>query len=386
MRKILLSIIALCISGATFASRPLKGFRTHVQSDGKTINIQPTGNSISGFYVTNDDFALYSVDGDFFYAYLDAEGNFKNSGILAHNKEERTEAENELLKGSEYQNVASRFEYEPETYRMPQSKATRGIGSTDLATIKCTGSPKVLVVLVDFSDIQFWKALWNTFWYMIGIPLGLVWAFALALSFNSGLPGVKVFRVIYYIPVVSSIVAVALLWGWLYNGDYGLLNQVLSAIGIPKEKLPNWLQNAHTVKPAIMVMCVWRGVGGTALLYLGALQNMPRSYYEAAVIDGASRWMIFRKITWPLMQPITFYIVVTGIIGGSQMIVEPQIMTPDGGPDYSSATIVFYIWQHAFGADEKGFACAAAWVLALIIFAVTAIQFKMNPASENYLE
>ena len=155
MRKILLSIIALCISGATFASRPLKGFRTHVQSDGKTINIQPTGNSISGFYVTNDDFALYSVDGDFFYAYLDAEGNFKNSGILAHNKEERTEAENELLKGSEYQNVASRFEYEPETYRLPQSKATRGIGSTDLATIKCTGSPKVLVVLVDFSDVQF---------------------------------------------------------------------------------------------------------------------------------------------------------------------------------------------------------------------------------------
>lgn len=155
MRKILLSIIALCISGATFASRPLKGFRTHVQSDGKTINIQPTGNSISGFYVTNDDFALYSVDGDFFYAYLDAEGNFKNSGILAHNKEERTEAENELLKGSEYQNVASRFEYEPETYRLPQSKATRAVGSTDLATIKCTGSPKVLVVLVDFSDVQF---------------------------------------------------------------------------------------------------------------------------------------------------------------------------------------------------------------------------------------
>ncbi len=110
MRKILLSIIALCISGATFASRPLKGFRTHVQSDGKTINIQPTGNSISGFYVTNDDFALYSVDGDFFYAYLDAEGNFKNSGILAHNKEERTEAENELLKGSEYQNVHTAFQ------------------------------------------------------------------------------------------------------------------------------------------------------------------------------------------------------------------------------------------------------------------------------------
>lgn len=236
-----------------------------------------------------------------------------------------------------------------------------------------------------FSDPDFWHSLWNTFVYMIGIPLGMIWAFSLALAFNKELPGVKVYRVIYYIPVVSSIVAVSLLWSWLYNGDYGLLNQFLNwAFGV---KGPNWLQNEHTVKPAIMLMCVWRGVGNTALLYLGGLQNLPKSYYEAAVIDGASGWTIFRKITWPLMQPISFYIIITGIIGGAQMIVEPQIMTPTGGPDYSSATIVFYIWQKAFGsADLKGYACAASWVLAIIVFIVTAIQFKLSPASENYLE
>ena len=236
-----------------------------------------------------------------------------------------------------------------------------------------------------FSDPDFWHSLWNTFVYMIGIPLGMIWAFSLALAFNKELPGVKVYRVIYYIPVVSSIVAVSLLWSWLYNGDYGLLNQFLKwAFGV---KGPNWLQNEHTVKPAIMLMCVWRGVGNTALLYLGGLQNLPKSYYEAAVIDGASGWTIFRKITWPLMQPISFYIIITGIIGGAQMIVEPQIMTPTGGPDYSSATIVFYIWQKAFGsADLKGYACAASWVLAIIVFVVTAIQFKLSPASENYLE
>ena len=236
-----------------------------------------------------------------------------------------------------------------------------------------------------FSDPDFWHSLWNTFVYMIGIPLGMIWAFSLALAFNKELPGVKVYRVIYYIPVVSSIVAVSLLWSWLYNGDYGLLNQFLNwAFGV---KGPNWLQNEHTVKPAIMLMCVWRGVGNTALLYLGGLQNLPKSYYEAAVIDGASGWAIFRKITWPLMQPISFYIIITGIIGGAQMIVEPQIMTPTGGPDYSSATIVFYIWQKAFGsADLKGYACAASWVLAIIVFVVTAIQFKLSPASENYLE
>jgi len=236
-----------------------------------------------------------------------------------------------------------------------------------------------------FSDGDFWRSLWNTLIYMIGIPIGMVWAFGLALSFNKKLPGVKVYRVIYYIPVVSSIVAVSLLWKWLYNGDYGLLNQFIEwAFGV---KGPNWLDNAYTVKPAIMIMCVWRGVGNTALLYLGGLQNLPQSYYEAAVIDGANGWTIFRKITWPLMQPISFFIIITGIIGGAQMIVEPQIMTPSGGPDYSSATIVFYIWQKAFGsADAKGYACAAAWVLAIIIFVVTAIQFKLSPSSDNYLE
>ena len=236
-----------------------------------------------------------------------------------------------------------------------------------------------------FTDERFWKALYNTFWYMIGIPIGMVWAFCLALCFNRGIPGIKVFRVIYYIPVVSAIVAVAILWSWLYNGDYGLLNQFLWWAF--KYKGPNWLQNAHTVKPAIMVMAVWKGVGGTALLYLGALQNLPKTYYEAALVDGASGFQIFRKITWPLMKPISFYILVTGVIGGAQMIVEPQIMTPFGGPEYSSATIVLYIWEHAFGgASEMGYSCAVAWVLAVIIFTVTAIQFKFGPESNNYLE
>ena len=236
-----------------------------------------------------------------------------------------------------------------------------------------------------FTDEDFWKALWNTFFYMIGIPVGMIWAFALAISFNKSLPGVKAFRVIYYIPVVSSIVAVSLLWKWLYNGDFGLLNQFLKWAF--NYKGPNWLENHHTVKPAIMMMCIWSGVGGTALLYLGGLQNLPKSYYEAAVIDGADGFTIFRKITWPLLRPISFFIVVTGIINGAQMIVEPQIMAPAGGTDYSAGTIVFYIWQHAFGpADAKGFACAAAWVLAIIIFIITAIQFKMNNSNDNYLE
>jgi multiple sugar transport system permease protein len=236
-----------------------------------------------------------------------------------------------------------------------------------------------------FGDWHFWKSLWNTFFYMIGIPIGMFWALFLALAFNRRMPGVKVFRVIYYIPVVSSIVAVSILWRWLYNGDYGLLNQFLSwAFNI---KGPNWMNNEATVKPGITAMCVWKGVGYTSLLYLGGLQNLPQSYYEAAYVDGASPFTIFRKITWPLMRPITFFIIITGVIGGAQMIVEPQIMTDAGGPNYSAATIVFYIWEKAFSsADAKEYACAASWVLAIIIFAVTAIQFKFSPDNDNYLE
>lgn len=235
-----------------------------------------------------------------------------------------------------------------------------------------------------FADLDFWKALWNTFFYMIGIPIGILWAIALAVSYNKDLPGIKVYRVIYYIPVVSSIVAISLLWSWIYNGDYGLLNQFIKwATGVQG---PNWLQNKHTVKPAITAMMVWRGVGGTALLYLGGLQNIPKSYYEAAQIDGANGWKQFWHITWPLIKPITFYILITGIIGGAQVIVEPQLMAPTGGPDYSAGSIVFYIWQHAFGWDQKGYACAASWVLAIIVFVVTAIQFKLSPSNDNNLE
>lgn len=235
-----------------------------------------------------------------------------------------------------------------------------------------------------FNDSMFWTALLNNLVYAVGVPIGMIWAFCLALLFNKDLPFIKAFRVIYYIPVVSSIVAVSLLWSWIYNGDYGLLNQFINwAFEIDG---PNWLQNEYTVKPAIIFMCVWRGVGGTALLYLGGLQNLPKSYFEAARIDGANAWTIFTKITWPLMKPISFYVLITGIIGSSQQIVENQMMAPTGGPEYKAATIVFYIWQQAFGADRKGFACAASWVLALIVFAVTAIQFKLSPSSENYLE
>lgn len=230
------------------------------------------------------------------------------------------------------------------------------------------------------NDERFWKALYNTIFMMGGIPVGLILSLLLAMALNRGLKGTKAFRIIYYIPVVSSLAAISILWQWAYNGDFGLVNQVLAIFGI---KGPNWLQNQYTIKPAIMVMSIWKGLGYSMLLYLAALQNVPKMYYEAATLDGASSFQLLTKITVPMVRPVTFFLVVTSIIGGSQMFIEPNIMTVDGGPMYSAGTLVYYLWQKAFGNFQMGYASAVAWVLGLFIFIVTLVQFKLNEKFDN---
>ncbi|MBD3948565.1 sugar ABC transporter permease [Tuanshanicoccus lijuaniae] len=226
-----------------------------------------------------------------------------------------------------------------------------------------------------FNDPYFYKTLYNTFYLMIGIPIGLILSFTLASALSRGIRGTTIFRTIYYIPVISSLAAVSILWQWAYNGDFGLVNQVLDIFGIDG---PNWLQNTNTVKPAIIIMTIWKGLGYSMLLYLAAIQSVPKTFYEAAELDGASVFQKFRFITWPMVKPVTFFLVVTNIIGGSQIFTEINIMTPTGGPRYGSATIVWYIWQKAFKNWQMGYASSMALVLAVIVFAVTALQFYIN--------
>src|SRR5699024_9994079 len=226
-----------------------------------------------------------------------------------------------------------------------------------------------------FHDAYFWKTLFNTFFLMIGIPIGLALSFFLAMGLNRKIMGRSTFRVIYYIPVVSSLAAVSILWQWAYNGDFGLVNQALALIGING---PNWLQNVNTVKPAIIIMTVWKGLGQSMLLYLAALQSVPKSFYEAADLDGANAFQRTRYITWPMVKPVTFFLIITNIIGGAQMFTEIDIMTPNGGPMYSSATVVWYLWQQAFNHWKMGYASAMAVLLGILIFVITAIQFYVN--------
>ncbi|REJ07014.1 sugar ABC transporter permease [Microbacterium bovistercoris] len=233
------------------------------------------------------------------------------------------------------------------------------------------------------NDPYFWKAMGNTVFLMIGIPIGLIISLLLALALNRRMRGTTFFRTVYYVPVISSLAAVAILWQWAYNGDFGLVNQVLAIFGIQG---PNWLQDAAWAKPAIIIMAVWKGIGFSMLLYLAALQSVPRHLYEAAAIDGAGAFAQFRHITIPMLRPVTFFLVVTSIIGGAQIFIEINIMTPTGGPEFSTASIVWYIWQKAFNYLQMGYATAMSVVLGVLVFIVTAIQFQLNRRSEFSIE
>ncbi|WP_084077404.1 carbohydrate ABC transporter permease [Demequina sp. NBRC 110057] len=234
-----------------------------------------------------------------------------------------------------------------------------------------------------FQDPYFWRALWNTVFYMIGIPIGLALSLGLAMALSRRIPGRTFFRTVYYIPVISSLAAIAILWQWAYNGDFGLVNQFLSIFGIEG---PNWLMDENWAKPALIIMAIWKGLGYSTILYLAAVQAVPRSLYEAAALDGAGGWRRFRTITLPMVRPVTFFLVVTNIIGGSMIFTEINIMTPTGGPNWSTASLVWYIWNKAFKNLQMGYATSMALVLGILVLIVTVIQFRMNKRNDFSIE
>lgn len=224
------------------------------------------------------------------------------------------------------------------------------------------------------ADKHFWQAMLTTVIYMIGIPIGMILGVTIAMGLNRKIPGKRILTTMYYVPVVSSLVAVSILWAWVFNYDYGLLNGIYKALtGVHG---PNWLGDETMVKISLIIFMVWKGLGSSIILYLAGLQNIPRDYYEAAMIDGANGWQKFKSITLPLLSPVTFYILITSMIGGFQVFVEVQVMTPSGGPNYSAATVVFYLYEKAFTNGQLGYGCAVAVILAIIIFIITAINFK----------
>jgi len=225
-----------------------------------------------------------------------------------------------------------------------------------------------------FEDELFWITLKNTAYYTIlSIPLGIIVSISLALLMNQKLKLISFYRSCFLIPYVSSMVAVALLWLYLYNADFGLINHILKLIGIPPQR---WLTSERWAMPAIAVMSVWKSMGFGMILYLAALQGIPQIYYEAARVDGATRWSQFWHITLPLLQPTTFFYVVISIIGSFQVFAQVQLMT-DGGPGYATTVYNFYLYNNAFIYYKMGYAAAMSYILFGILFTLTIIQKKL---------
>ncbi len=218
-------------------------------------------------------------------------------------------------------------------------------------------------------DPLFYKSLWNTIYYAaVSVPLSIIFSLIIAMLLNNPISCIGIYRTIYFIPVITSINAVAIVWNFIYHPDFGLLNKILDIFSIDPR---SWLQDPSWAMPAIIFMSVWKGLGHNVIIFLAGLQNIPRHLYEAARIDGASRWQQFRHITWPLLSPTTFFIFTISVIGSFQVFSQVYMMTPRGGPLKSTMVVVYYLYRKAFEQFEFGYALAAAFVLFVIIFACT---------------
>jgi multiple sugar transport system permease protein len=226
-------------------------------------------------------------------------------------------------------------------------------------------------------DSVFRTVLGNTFYYALTIvPLQLVLGLLMAVALNQGIRGLAVYRVIYFMPVVTNIVAAALVFQWLLNRDFGLVSswfwQLAEATKWPIAP-PDWLNSSFWAKPAVVLLTLWKNVGFTMVIYLAALQTVPEALYDAAKVDGASSSQRFRFVTIPLVSSTTFFLLVIQMIGAFQLFAEPYVMTR-GGPAQATLSIVYYIYQNAFNFQQMGKAAAIAWVLFGIIFVFTFIQ------------
>ncbi len=237
-----------------------------------------------------------------------------------------------------------------------------------------------------FQDDFFYRVLFNTVYFVLGtVPLQTALALFLAILMNQKIRGIVVFRTAMFLPVISSLVSVAFIWSWILEPDFGLLNSFLEMIGLlepidnflARVGLPplRWLASPTWAMSGVIMMSIWKNVGYHMVIFLAGLQGIPTSLYEAAEIDGASRWQKFRSITLPLLRPTTFFVVVTSVIGSFQVFDQAFIMT-QGGPAGATTTIVYQIYISAFEHFKMGYAASIAWVLFAIIFVLTLIQWR----------
>ena len=232
-------------------------------------------------------------------------------------------------------------------------------------------------------DPVMWSTLWNTFRYVIVIvPFTLAFSILIAALLNTNIKGRSVFRVIYFIPAITMSAAISMIWRWIFNSDFGILNFVLSKFGVPSVQ---WLSDPHTAWITISIVAVWMNVGYEMIILLAGMQGISRTYYESASLDGAGRFQQFRKITLPLLTPTIFFVLITTLISTFQIFdVIYMMINSKSLAKEASQSIVLYFYRNAFEYSKKGYASAIAIFLFLIIMLITAFQMKMQNKWVNY--
>jgi multiple sugar transport system permease protein len=222
------------------------------------------------------------------------------------------------------------------------------------------------------ADADFWRAVRNTAVYVLFVPVGMVLALALALLANRRIPGVNLLRTAFFLPYVTSFVAISLIWKWMFQPDVGLLNNVLGRVGLPGQ---TWLGSPATALPSLMLMSLWMYAGYMMVIFLAGLQSIPATLYESARIDGAGPWGRFRHITLPMLRPTLLFILVTMVIFMFQVFTAVYVMT-EGGPLHATDVVVYHIYRNAWEYLRMGYASAMAWALFAIVFVITLVQFR----------
>jgi len=222
-----------------------------------------------------------------------------------------------------------------------------------------------------FTNPTFWQSLLHTLYFIVGyVPIVIVLGFGVALLLNQKIKGRSFSRAAFFTPVISSWVAVSLLWMWIFSPKYGILNYLLGLFSITG---PNWLYDTQWAMPAIIITSIWKDIGYIMIMYIAGLQNIPDEYYEAAALDGAGRWQKLIHITFPMLSPTTFFALMISLINSFQVFDQVWIMT-QGGPANSTTTLVQQIVMNATRYGRYGYAAAISWILFLIIFGFTVLQ------------
>ena len=233
-----------------------------------------------------------------------------------------------------------------------------------------------------FSDQRFLIALLNTAFYtIVSVPLGMVLALGLALALNQAIRGISWIRTMYFLPIVTSTIAVGLVWSWIYSPSSGLLNQLLGVFGIPPQR---WVTDPFWAMPSIIGMSIWQGLPANTIIFLAGLQAIPSTYYDAASVDGGGVWARLRHVTLPLLTPSIFFTGVLSLIGSAQVFDQVFVLANPGKPSNATITLVYFIYEAGFRNFKMGYASAASWILFLIVAVLTFIYFRSQRRWVHY--